>query len=87
MIPGSVAIPTTASTPPIACSLHRDVAVALAAYAAARTKRANAIVRRSRQMARVAHLCNPLAAGARNALLWATSPKAALRQLEPVLGG
>jgi 2-polyprenyl-6-methoxyphenol hydroxylase-like FAD-dependent oxidoreductase len=62
-----------------------DDAEALAAYAAIRAKRANGIVRRSRQMARMAHLRNPLALGARNLLLRASSPKAALRRLEPLL--
>jgi hypothetical protein len=50
-----------------------------------RAKRANAIVRRSRQMARIAHLANPLAVGARNLLLRASSPSATLRRLEPLL--
>ena len=62
-----------------------DSAAALAAYSTLRLKRANAIVRRSRQMARLAHLANPLAVGARNLLLRASSPSATLRRLEPLL--
>lgn len=68
-----------------AMNAEGDVARALAAYAAGRSKRANEIVRRSRQMARIAHLANPLAVAARNALLRASSPSATLRRLEPVL--
>jgi 2-polyprenyl-6-methoxyphenol hydroxylase-like FAD-dependent oxidoreductase len=64
-----------------------DPARALAAYGAIRTKRANAIVRRSRQMARVAHLANPLAVGVRNMLLRGSSPSATLRRLQPLLAG
>jgi 2-polyprenyl-6-methoxyphenol hydroxylase-like FAD-dependent oxidoreductase len=57
----------------------------LAAYGAVRAKRANTIVRRSRQMARIAHLAHPLALAARNRLLRASSPSTALRRLEPLL--
>jgi 2-polyprenyl-6-methoxyphenol hydroxylase-like FAD-dependent oxidoreductase len=64
-----------------------DTATALARYGAIRAKRANAIVRRSRQMARIAHLANPLAVAARNALLRASTPNATLRRLEPLLAG
>jgi 2-polyprenyl-6-methoxyphenol hydroxylase-like FAD-dependent oxidoreductase len=60
---------------------------ALARYGAVRAKRANAIVRRSRQMARIAHLANPLAVLARNALLRASTPSDTLRRLEPLLAG
>lgn len=64
-----------------------DPADALARYGAIRTKRANTIVRQSRQMARIAHLANPLAVAARNALLRASTPSATLRRLEPLLAG
>jgi 2-polyprenyl-6-methoxyphenol hydroxylase-like FAD-dependent oxidoreductase len=64
-----------------------DVAQALAAYSALRTKRANTIQRRSQQMARVAHLANPLAVGLRNMLLRGSSPSATLRRLQPLLTG
>jgi 2-polyprenyl-6-methoxyphenol hydroxylase-like FAD-dependent oxidoreductase len=64
-----------------------DTATALAHYGAIRGKRANAIVRRSRQMARIAHLANPLAVATRNALLRASTPSGTLRRLEPLLAG
>jgi 2-polyprenyl-6-methoxyphenol hydroxylase-like FAD-dependent oxidoreductase len=64
-----------------------DTVAALARYGAIRAKRANTIVRRSRQMARIAHLANPLAVAARNALLRASTPSKTLRRLEPVIAG
>jgi 2-polyprenyl-6-methoxyphenol hydroxylase-like FAD-dependent oxidoreductase len=64
-----------------------DPEAALTRYGAIRTKRANTIVRRSRQMARIAHLANPLAVAARNALLRASTPNSTLRRLEPLLAG
>jgi 2-polyprenyl-6-methoxyphenol hydroxylase-like FAD-dependent oxidoreductase len=64
-----------------------DPEAALTRYGAIRTKRANTIARRSRQMARIAHLANPLAVAARNALLRASTPNSTLRRLEPLLAG
>jgi 2-polyprenyl-6-methoxyphenol hydroxylase-like FAD-dependent oxidoreductase len=64
-----------------------DASNALAAYAARRAKRKNTIVRRSRQMARIAHLRNPLAIAARNAFLRASTATTTLRRLEPLLAG
>jgi FAD-dependent urate hydroxylase len=64
-----------------------DPARALTTYSALRTKRANTIVRRSRQMARVAHLANPFAVGIRNMLLRGSSASATLRRLQPLVAG
>jgi 2-polyprenyl-6-methoxyphenol hydroxylase-like FAD-dependent oxidoreductase len=55
-----------------------DVTVALEAYGARRAPRAAAVVRRSRRVARLAHLRHPLAVAARDACLRVTSPSALL---------
>jgi 2-polyprenyl-6-methoxyphenol hydroxylase-like FAD-dependent oxidoreductase len=55
-----------------------DVTVALRAYGARRAPRAAAVVRRSRRVARLAHLRHPLAVAARDACLRVTPPSALL---------
>jgi 2-polyprenyl-6-methoxyphenol hydroxylase-like FAD-dependent oxidoreductase len=63
-----------------------DVVVALERYSARRSRHTAGVVNASRQMSRLAHLRNPLAAGLRNTLLRATPPSISLRRLEPIVG-
>jgi FAD-dependent urate hydroxylase len=63
-----------------------DVAMALGRYSARRSRHTAGVVKASRQMSRVAHLRNPLAAGLRNTLLRASPPSMSLRRLEPIVG-
>jgi 2-polyprenyl-6-methoxyphenol hydroxylase-like FAD-dependent oxidoreductase len=63
-----------------------DVVTALARYSARRSRHTAGVVRASRQMSRIAHLRNPVAAGLRNALLRASPPAISLRRLEPIVG-
>jgi 2-polyprenyl-6-methoxyphenol hydroxylase-like FAD-dependent oxidoreductase len=63
-----------------------DVAVALARYSARRSRHTAGVVKASRQMSRIAHLRNPLAAGLRNTLLRVSPPSMSLRRLEPIVG-
>jgi FAD-dependent urate hydroxylase len=63
-----------------------DVVSALGRYSARRTQHTAAVVKASRQMSRIAHLCNPLAAGLRNTLLRASPASVSLRRLEPIVG-
>jgi len=63
-----------------------DVVAALRRYSAHRAQHTAAVVKASRQMSRIAHLRNPLAAGLRNALLRASPPSSSLRRLEPIVG-
>jgi 2-polyprenyl-6-methoxyphenol hydroxylase-like FAD-dependent oxidoreductase len=62
-----------------------SVAAALARYDRARRRRTQALVRRSRWLGRLAHLRNPLAVAARDALLARVTPAANRRWLAPVL--
>jgi 2-polyprenyl-6-methoxyphenol hydroxylase-like FAD-dependent oxidoreductase len=63
-----------------------DVVAALGRYSARRRRHTAGVVKASRQMSRIAHLRNPVAAGLRNTLL-RTSPSAiSLRRLEPIVG-
>jgi 2-polyprenyl-6-methoxyphenol hydroxylase-like FAD-dependent oxidoreductase len=63
-----------------------DVVAALERYDARRAAHTADVVRASRQMSRIAHLRNPVAAGLRNTLLRASPPSASLRRLEPIVG-
>jgi 2-polyprenyl-6-methoxyphenol hydroxylase-like FAD-dependent oxidoreductase len=63
-----------------------DVVVALARYSGRRSRHTAGVVKASRQMSRIAHLRNPLAAGLRNAVLRASPPSMSLRRLEPIVG-
>jgi 2-polyprenyl-6-methoxyphenol hydroxylase-like FAD-dependent oxidoreductase len=63
-----------------------DVVVALGRYSARRSRHTAGVVRASRQMSRIAHLRNPLAAALRNTLLRASPPSISLRRLEPIVG-
>ena len=63
-----------------------DVVAALGRYSAGRSVHTAGVVKASRQMSRVAHLRNPLAAGLRNALLRASPSSISLRRLEPIVG-
>src|SRR5918995_315745 len=63
-----------------------DVVVALGRYSARRGRHTAGVVKASRQMSRLAHLRNPLAAGLRNTVLRASPPSIALRRLEPIVG-
>jgi 2-polyprenyl-6-methoxyphenol hydroxylase-like FAD-dependent oxidoreductase len=63
-----------------------DVVVALGRYSARRSRHTAGVVKASRQMSRIAHLRNPLAAALRNALLRASPPSISLRRLEPIVG-
>jgi len=63
-----------------------DVVAALERYSARRGRHTAEVVKASRQMSRLAHLRNPLAAGLRNTLLRASPPWISLRRLEPIVG-
>jgi 2-polyprenyl-6-methoxyphenol hydroxylase-like FAD-dependent oxidoreductase len=63
-----------------------DVVVALGRYSARRSRHTAGVVKASRQMSRIAHVRNPLAAGLRNTLLRASPPSMSLRRLEPIVG-
>jgi 2-polyprenyl-6-methoxyphenol hydroxylase-like FAD-dependent oxidoreductase len=63
-----------------------DVSAALGRYSGRRSRHVAAVVKASRQMSRIAHLRNPVAAGLRNALLRASPPSSSLRRLEPIVG-
>ena len=67
----------------LACELGRtpDVEWALEAYGRRRQERTAMLARRSRQVARIAHLRSPLAVGLRNALLRAPPAEAFLGRL------
>jgi salicylate hydroxylase len=59
---------------------------AVRAYSERRSRRAALVVKQSAQLSRIAHL-GAAAALLRNAALSATPPSAAIRRLEPILGG
>jgi len=63
-----------------------DVPAALERYSLRRARRTTAIVRRSQQMSRLAHLRNPVAVALRDALLRGAPSSALLRWLAPVIG-
>jgi len=63
-----------------------DVIAALGRYSARRTRHTAGVVKASRQMSRLAHLRNPLAAGLRNTLLRASPPSTSLRRLDRIVG-
>ena len=63
-----------------------DVVMALGRYSARRSRHTAGVVKASRQMSRIAHLRNPLAAGLRNTLLRTSPPAISLRRLEPIVG-
>jgi 2-polyprenyl-6-methoxyphenol hydroxylase-like FAD-dependent oxidoreductase len=63
-----------------------DLVMALGRYSARRNGRTARVVKASRQMSRIAHLHNPLAASLRNTLLRASPPAISLRRLEPIVG-
>ncbi len=71
----------------VAVSTTPDSRTALEAYSARRLAPVTAAVNQSRRVARVAHLRAPLAVAMRRAVLRASPPSSALRQLEPVLAG
>ena len=56
-------------------------------YSERRVPTAAMAVTQSRQMARVAHLHNPVAVALRNALLGRASQEASLKRLAPLVGG
>jgi 2-polyprenyl-6-methoxyphenol hydroxylase-like FAD-dependent oxidoreductase len=60
---------------------------ALVNYGRRRSAQTAAAVTGSRRMSRVAHLRRPPVVAMRNALLRVAPAKAALKQLDPVLGG
>jgi 2-polyprenyl-6-methoxyphenol hydroxylase-like FAD-dependent oxidoreductase len=64
-----------------------DVPSALERYAGRRRERADLVVKRSRQMARLAHLQNPALVRLRNALMRRASAKTTLSRMDPVIGG
>jgi 2-polyprenyl-6-methoxyphenol hydroxylase-like FAD-dependent oxidoreductase len=64
-----------------------DLTRALARYFERRRKRAELVVKRSRQVARLAHLRNPVAVRLRNAFLRRASARATLDRMAPVIGG
>jgi 2-polyprenyl-6-methoxyphenol hydroxylase-like FAD-dependent oxidoreductase len=64
-----------------------DVPSALELYAGRRRERAELVVKRSRQMARLAHLQNPVLVGLRNALMRRASAKTTLSRMDPVIRG
>jgi 2-polyprenyl-6-methoxyphenol hydroxylase-like FAD-dependent oxidoreductase len=58
-----------------------DIPAALRAYEVERIPRANAFVRRSRQVGRIARLRNPFVVAIRNAIFKRVSPQVQARQL------
>jgi 2-polyprenyl-6-methoxyphenol hydroxylase-like FAD-dependent oxidoreductase len=64
-----------------------DPVSALRLYSERRLPTAALAVNQSRQMARVAHLRNPVAVALRNALLGRASQEASLKRLAPLVGG
>jgi 2-polyprenyl-6-methoxyphenol hydroxylase-like FAD-dependent oxidoreductase len=64
-------------------STSSRIDLALEAYGRRRAERAAMFARRSRQLARIAHLHNPLAVGLRNAVL-RTAPPAAFLGRSPI---
>jgi 2-polyprenyl-6-methoxyphenol hydroxylase-like FAD-dependent oxidoreductase len=70
----------------VVLSQTQDVLDALPLYSARRASRTAAVVRASRQMAKIAHLRSPLAAASRNALMRVMPPSASLRRLTPTVG-
>jgi 2-polyprenyl-6-methoxyphenol hydroxylase-like FAD-dependent oxidoreductase len=62
-----------------------DAVAALLAYGARRAPRAAVAARRSREVARLAHLRNPLLVGLRDAVVRAVPPSLLLRRLAPIL--
>ncbi len=69
-----------------ALGANPDATSALRAYGALRAPRAAAAARRSRYVARLAHLRNPVAVALRDALLRGAPSSALLRWLAPVIG-
>ena len=63
-----------------------DVVAAIARYSALRARHTAGVVRASSQMARVAHLRSPLAAGLRNGMMRASPAWLALRRLDHIVG-
>jgi FAD-dependent urate hydroxylase len=63
-----------------------DVIAALGRYSARRNRHTAGVVKASRQMSRIAHLRNPIAAGLRNTLLRTSPPSLSLRRLGPIVG-
>lgn len=63
-----------------------DIPAALRAYEAERIPRANALVKRSRQVGRIARLRNPLAVAIRNGVLRRITPQVQARQLARMIG-
>jgi 2-polyprenyl-6-methoxyphenol hydroxylase-like FAD-dependent oxidoreductase len=63
-----------------------DIAMALRAYETRRISRANALVRRSRQVGRIGQVEWPVAVWLRKAMIGLVSPRLQARQLEAVIG-
>jgi 2-polyprenyl-6-methoxyphenol hydroxylase-like FAD-dependent oxidoreductase len=63
-----------------------EMSAALRAYEQRRIKRANAIIKRSWELGRVAQWENPVACTVRNAMLKRVPSSLLLKQLEGVLG-
>jgi 2-polyprenyl-6-methoxyphenol hydroxylase-like FAD-dependent oxidoreductase len=64
-----------------------SVSEALQRYGEARRGRVNLVVKRSRQMAKLAHTSNPVLVRLRNAFLRRASAEATLNRMTPIIGG